>query len=334
MALEEGENPRTDGETDYASLPRKTLHKLFMESLEDTPSCQFTESHQYIISPADFGSDVGDGGQYLYQAIDARGERHLFLLSLWLREHADGDQGLSFTATEIHKLTKAGRIASDNTITDYEIRHFRMLYKDEDKEKWILVGFLELEEKIKHRLQNLTLTIDDSGGGNGIVKGEHCYFIGSIGQFECVSMNGMYMSVDDDWDGGDYGYMVDGMVFTGNELALMMSCYEGSPVVFQEGVEDFKSGEYMMPVQLTQKELVNETIELINMFSTDGRFERERDKENFEKLFGKTVLAKMKLYHESRPRGYGRLAGMEVIKRLKWIEGTEREQDMVRKIIR
>lgn len=89
-----------------------------------------------------------------------------------------------------------------------------------------------------------------------------------------------------------------------------------------------------MTVKLNQAALVSETIELLNMFSSGGRFDRERDRGNFGRLFEKDVLSKLKLYHESRPRGYGRLAGMEIIKRLKWVEDTEVEQDKVREIIR
>lgn len=166
-------------------------------------------------------------------------------------------------------------------------------------------------------------------------KGDKCYTIDSIGQFETVNLCGNFQSLlSRDYGEDDYGYMIDGMVFTGSEMALLMSSYAGIPVAFQEGVDDLKSGDQLMPVRLTENELINETIELINMFSSNGRFERLRDKENFSKLFDKNVLSKLKLYHRSRPLGYGKLAGMEIIKRLALIEGSEEEKDKVRVVIR
>ena len=147
-------------------------------------------------------------------------------------------------------------------------------------------------------------------------------------------MCGHYASVFGSWDGGEYGFMIDGMVFSGNELSLMMSAYEGSSIFIQAGSGDFRTGEYLVPVVLTEKELIRETIELMNMFTVNGRFERSKDRENFEKLFEKNVLTKLKLYHRSRPGGYGRLAGMKIIRRLKWIEETEKLQEAVRRVLR
>lgn len=59
-----------------------------------------------------------------------------------------------------------------------------------------------------------------------------------------------------------------------------------------------------------------------------------KDKENFEKLFRKTVFEKFRLYNNSRPRGYGKLAGMEIIKRLMLVEGIEQCRHMVRAVLR
>jgi hypothetical protein len=334
MALEDGDAPKAETDRDYSVLPIQTLRRLFLESLEERPVCTFTDQFQSVISPQDFSPTPGDGGRYLFRAVDARGDAHQFILSMWNRAHSDGDRGLGFSATEIHKLTKAGKIAANNTITDYHISHFKMLYKGEDKDRNILEGFLELEAKVNHRLRNLTLSVSNPVNSNAVWKGKKKYEIESLGEITTVSMNGVFRSVDQSWDGGEYGYMIDGMVFTGNEVALMMSCYEGVPVVFQAGIGNLKAGECLVPTVLTEKDLVNETIELMNMFCTDGRFEREKDRENFKKLFEKEVITKLKLYHESRPRGYGRLAGMEIIKRLKWVEDTGAEQDRVRQIIR
>ena len=78
---------------------------------------------------------------------------------------------------------------------------------------------------------------------------------------------------------------------------------------------------------------MNEAIELINMFSTNGEFERKKDQANFRRMFEKYLLEKFRLYHESRPREYGRLAGMEIIKRLELVDGTEECQEKIREIL-
>ena len=94
-----------------------------------------------------------------------------------------------------------------------------------------------------------------------------------------------------------------------------------------------RRGEYLMPVQLGEKELVTEVSELLNLFTSDGRFISEHDERNFGILFEKEVLKKLKLYYESNPRGYGKLAGMKIIERLGWIEGTERQAELVREVV-
>ena len=124
---------------------------------------------------------------------------------------------------------------------------------------------------------------------------------------------------------------------SGEELALMFSCFEGWQVKFyadDPNSQPLRTNDFLMQVQLSQKDLVDELIELINMMTTGGKFEREKDKENFEKLFRKNVFEKFRLYNNSRPRGYGKLAGMEIIKKLMLIEGTEQCRHMVQAVLR
>ena len=116
----------------------------------------------------------------------------------------------------------------------------------------------------------------------------------------------------------------------------MFSVQEGAQIKFyadDPSSKPLRADEFLMQVRLSQEDLVNEVIDLINMFTTDGCFEREKDRENFSKLFEKDLLERFRLYHESRPRGYGRLAGMEIIKRLKMVEGAEECQEKIREIM-
>ena len=127
--------------------------------------------------------------------------------------------------------------------------------------------------------------------------------------------------------------MIDGRVFTGEEVALMSSAHEEWKLQYRfadPADTPLRRGEYLMPVQLGEKELVTEVSELLNLFTADGRFISDHDERNFDVLFDKEVLRKLKLYYESNPRGYGKLAGMKIIERLRWIEGTERQVEKVR----
>ena len=138
------------------------------------------------------------------------------------------------------------------------------------------------------------------------------------------------------WHGGQYGYMIDGIIFTGEEVALMSSVHEGWTLQFRfadPADQTLRAGDHLMPVQLGEKELVSETTDLLNLFSKDGRFISSHDQKNFSILFEKTVMKKLKLYYESHPRGFGQMAGMKVIGRLDCIRGTEEQVRQVRALI-
>ena len=94
-----------------------------------------------------------------------------------------------------------------------------------------------------------------------------------------------------------------------------------------------RQNEYLMPAGLGKKELVDDTLELLRLFAEDEKFISDHDKDNFIHLF-ESVLKKLKLYYDSNQRGFGKLAGMGIVKVLGWLEGTEWCQEQVRKIIR
>lgn len=138
------------------------------------------------------------------------------------------------------------------------------------------------------------------------------------------------------WDGGEYGFKIDGIVFTGEEVALMASSHEGWKMQYRfvgDSDQPLRAGEYLMPIPIGDKELVDETTELLNMFTSNGQFISEHDEDNFEILFEKNVLKKLEFYHNNNPRGYGKLAGMKIVKRLQWIEGTEWQVEQVKNVI-
>ena len=139
------------------------------------------------------------------------------------------------------------------------------------------------------------------------------------------------------WNGGEYGFMIDGRIFTGEEVSLMSSTYEGGNLQYRiadSTDRPLAAGEYLMPVRISDRSLVEEMSELLNLFTSDGKFISDHDKRNFGILFEKTVLKKLRLYHESNPKGYGRLAAMHLIKRLKWVEDTDVQEEQIRQIVR
>ncbi len=139
------------------------------------------------------------------------------------------------------------------------------------------------------------------------------------------------------WNGGRYGFMIDGVLFTGEEVAQMSGAYEGWTLQYRfadPADMPLGAGEYLMPVRIDDRLLVEEMSELLNLFSSDGKFISDHDKKNFGILFEKTVLKKLKLYHESNPRGYGRLAAMHLIQRLRWGEDTGLQEELIRQIVR
>ena len=107
--------------------------------------------------------------------------------------------------------------------------------------------------------------------------------------------------------------------------------FVGTKVHCSEAV--LRANEYLMPVRLGEKELVDDTLELIHLFTEDGCFISDHDEEVFYTLFD-GILKKLKLYYDSNPRGYGKLAGMGIIRALEQYEGTEMAAAKVREMIR
>lgn len=331
MALKEGDAPYVSPHRDFDDLSVEAARSYFRSSLA-------TSKDSYVDI---FGTKIeGDKDMMLFKAFDREGVEHTFQLTY----STPGNGAIvRATAMEIHRLTKAGRVAKDNTDTDYEIHHFRFCYAGDDRTQKTYVTLIELENKVQDALNTITLTSEPLSprglpvANNSVKVGDRAYNIESIGTIVPVSVgSAMYMSLRSrEWDGGDYGFLIDGKLFSGNELALMLSSHEGWRVNFwadgSNGV--LKSDEYLMPVRLSKKVLEDETIELINMFTADGRFISEHDRKNFGKVFER-VLEKLKIYHKNSSRGYGRLAGMGVIRKLRWVDGMEPYIEKVKEVIR
>ena len=392
MALEDGELPSAAAPADYQALSLEAAEAGFYRYFDRMP-----EGVRYVDrygSKYDSGA-AGDEGRsriFVHTERDRDGAAHTF--ACYVRKFP-GHR--SFEAVEVHRLTRAGRLARDYTGTDYE---FRTGMREEENKRSAggdggigdaargggvgsvpserlrktYIGFLELADHIRDALQNPTLEWHEGFPhlGNAVdIDGRQCT-LESIGEMEvvyveaepgvsCSRRGGNRQGGDRwggdrpagcdwrdgeeasrgyvqgrEWRGGEHGFMIDGRIFTGEEVALMSSAHEGWKMQYRfadPSDRPLRRGEYLMPVQLGEKELVTEVSELLNLFTSDGRFISEHDERNFGILFEKEVLKKLKLYHESNPRGYGKLAGMKIIERLGWIEGTERQVEKVREVV-
>ena len=301
MALEKGDPPYISTSGGFHDVPVGTAKSFLNQTLTSTTETWVDRYDRRYV------------GERLFREIDVDGSEHFFMIT----SKQFGGM-MSFGGMEVHRLTKAGKIAKNNSDTDYEVLHLRTLYTDSDPEQVRLSGILEIMEKITATLQNPSITDGHLRDTGTIIP---VYVTGS-------EISG---SVD-----GEYGLMIDGKLYSGDDLVRMLQGYERFQIQFQ--IKDpnddvLRGNEYLMPVCLGEKQLVDDTLELLRLFTKDGEFISDHDQENFSYLF-EWVAKKLKLYHESNPRGYGKLAGMGMIKVLEMYEGTDWEVQLVREIIR
>lgn len=341
MALIEGKIPLTSKTYRYDDLDDNQLAGIIKKA------CKPARHNYHSITGDYFAEQFDNTSLFFCPVFDKDGVRHCFALTCIREPNDDGNTGLIYEAREIHRLTKNGTIAAGCTDTDYEIFHFRMCFSGEDVNHAILLGLAELIAKISDILISFTLCHEYDSQVN--------YPPSNI-----IDINGQYYSIESsgtiipcyageakrfrsmknrEWDCStdECGFLIDGKLFSGAELATLFSTYAGCQIKFYADdpcCPPLRSDELLMQVRLNQKELVNETIELINMLTTNGKFACDRDAENFSRLFEKLILPKFTLYQGSRPLGYGKLAGMEIIRKLKLITGTEKIQEKIRTIIR
>lgn len=340
-AIREGKIPLTSKTHRYDHLNDNQLAGIINEA------CKPAQHNYRSINRTYLAEQFDNLTLFFCPVFDSCGVRHDFALECIKNLRDNGNTGISFRAREIHRLTKNGTIGAHCTDTDYEISHFRMCFSDDDINHEILLGLAELIAKISDTLMSPTLhqrcnshfhyptsdMIDINGQYYGIESSGTiipCY-TGEAKRFRS--------SKNREWDSGtdEYGFLIDGKLFSGAELATMLSVYEGFQIKFyadDPSNPPLRSDELLMQVRLNHKDLVNETIELINMMTANGKFNSDKDAENFGRLFDKLIIPKLTLYHESKPRGYGKLAGMEIIRKLKLIAGTEKIQEKIRAIIR
>ena len=342
-AIREGKIPLTSKTNRYDHLNDNQLAGIINEA------CKPAQHNYRSINRTYLAEQFDNLTLFFCPVFDSSGVRHYFALECIKNLHDNGNTGISFRAREIHRLTKNGTIGVHCTDTDYEISHSRMCFSGNDINHAFLLGLAELIAKISDTLMSPTLH-------QRCNSHSHFHYPTS----DMIDINGQYYGIESsgtiipcytgeakrfrssknrEWDSGtdEYGFLIDGKLFSGAELAAMFSVYEGFKIKFyadDPSNPPLRSDELLLQVRLNHKDLVNETIELINMMTTAGKFNSDRDAENFGRLFDKLIIPKLTLYHESKPRGYGKLAGMEVIRKLKLIAGTEKIQEKIRTIIR
>ena len=386
MALEDGELPGSSAPVDFHTLTLEAAEAGVEQYFDKMPEgVQYVDRYGCVYDSKMTDNENGEP-VYLYRERDSEGILHTFVCYV---RRFPGHR--SFEAVEIHKLTKAGRLARNYIGTDY---CFRTGLREEGSDlgevlRETYIGFLEIANSVRDALQNPALEWHEGFPrlSNAVSVGNRQCVLRSIGEMQVVYVDvgleknsgwdcggrtgrgvgrgsvqgrewnglkrtggGLVLENDcedgrplvrhfvqgREWSGGEYGFMIDGRVFNGEEVALMSSAHEEWKLQYRfadPSDPPLRRGEYLMPVQLGEKELVTEVSELLNLFTADGRFISDHDERNFDVLFDKEVLRKLKLYYESNPRGYGKLAGMKIIERLRWIEGTERQVEKVRGVV-
>ncbi len=340
-AIREGKIPLTSKTNRYDHLNDNQLAGIINEA------CKPVQHNYRSINRTYLAEQFDNLTLFFCPVFDSYGVRHYFALECIKKLHDNGNTGISFRAQEIHRLTKNGTIGAHSTDTDYAVSHFRMCFSGDDINHAYLLGLAELIAKISDTLMSPTLH-----------QGHDSHF--HYPTSDMTDINGQYYGIESsgtiipcytgeakrfrssknrEWDSGtdEYGFLIDGKLFSGAELATMFSTYEGFQIKFyadDPSSSPLRTDELLMQIRLNHKDLVNETIELINMMTAAGKFNSDKDAENFGKLFDKLIIPKLTLYHESKPRGYGKLAGMEIIRKLKLIAGTEKIQEKIRAIIR
>lgn len=334
MALSDDSLPQSSAPEDFSNLSLEVAKTACHKYLKEFPEgivYKDRYDRKYIYGM--FKEDVWRC--LLLKEKDREGITHSFACYV-----QDFGSHMVFDAMEIHKLTKAGKYSRDYTGTDYEFTTGFWILDDIDESevsRKTYTTFLELINRIRHALHNPTLKWHDRFPfiSNAVEIGKRQCTLRSVGEMKVVYVDDAVVQ-GREWDGGTHGYLIDGIIFTGEEVARMSSTHEGWNLQYRfadPGDQPLKQGDYLMPVQLGDKELVTELSQLLNLFTSDGRFISEHDQENFGILFDRTFLKKLKLYHKSNPRGYGKLAGMQITKRLKWIKNTERYIEQVQDIV-
>lgn len=62
-----------------------------------------------------------------------------------------------------------------------------------------------------------------------------------------------------EWDGGEYGFLIDGKLFSGSDLALILSSHQGFQMQFvcESDSEDvLQDGMFLMRVNLSEQTLI------------------------------------------------------------------------------
>ena len=262
--------------------------------------------------------------------LDAHGTEHLFVVTTDVKICDDGKTEFTVKATEIHLLTRAGKIAANSAKTNIVLSNTRYVdaetFKDIQK-KQAFIGRLELIDKLKTVVGGSCLTRVENADEHTVTKANINYNIGAKGSFAPIITR-------DDITGDITGnaFLIDGITFTGDETAKLFDKYNGKYLCYGCFDVPLADSEYLKKVDLNGESLLRDTKRLINMFCKDGAFISPHDKENFGILFVE-IIENIRLYNSVAPGGYARLAAMQLITELAMIKDSERFTEQIHNII-
>ncbi len=269
-------------------------------------------------------------GTKALSVFDAHGTEHFFAVTTEVKIKDDGQKEFTVKATEIHLLTRAGRIAADSAKTNIVLCNTRYVKADVSKEierQQAFISGLELIDKVKAVVGGSCLAKSENADEHTVTKEDINYRIGEKGTLAPIITRD---EVTGDVNGN--AFLIDGITFSGDETAKLFDRYKGKYICYGCFNEPLADGEYLKKVSIDGESLLRDTKRLKNMFCKDGEFISSHDKDNFGILFG-DILDNIRLYNSTAPGGYARLAAMRIIAELTMIKGSETFTEQIHSII-
>ena len=127
--------------------------------------------------------------------------------------------------------------------------------------------------------------------------------------------------VEDEDNGYEPAFVIDGMKFSPEEFVRLFGAYPGFDIHFQiHDVSDpvFGEDKYLVPIRITKESLVNELKMAVNTHG-DGNFIGYKDVYAFDQAFDH-IISKLEVLMEAGERDKALQTGKEIVRILQSIE--------------
>lgn len=167
-------------------------------------------------------------------------------------------------------------------------------------------------KKIAKGVSMKSLQIDDMPASNLLHKDGRTYSIGD---------KGMINIIEDEENGYETAFVIDGIKFTPEEFVRLFGGYRGFNIHFQiHDASDplFGEDEYLVPIRITKDSLINELKTAVNTYG-EGNFIGYKDVYAFDLEFDH-VVKKLEVLMEAGERDKALQIGKEIVRILESIE--------------